>query len=143
MSARDLIGAELVDSNGSFARMLREAPKVMRAELKPAVQVTCFALGQRIKGAAPVGPDAPHIKDAVTFTVRGLTGRVGYIDATEPAGPDNPATQAEVALYNEYHPNKQPFMKPSAEAESADFVKRMQVAIGQVERNLSGGGGLL
>jgi hypothetical protein len=52
-------------------------------------------------------------------------------------------TNAWVALFNEYNPNRQPWMKPSAERESSDFVKRVADAMGQVERNLSGGGGLL
>jgi len=134
---------ELVDVNGSFAKFLREAPKVMRQCLYDALDKTAFAVGQRMRTKAPVGPDAPHIRDYVTQKRRGLTAQVGYIDATQPAGPGNTATIAEVALFNEYMPNKQPFMKPAAREEEGNFLKRMKSAIGQVERDLSGGGGLL
>lgn len=144
MSKYDLIGGGLTveDVGGSFARFLKNAPKEMRKCMAGAVQATAFALAQRMKAKAPVGPDAPHIRDFVTSKSRGLYGRAGFIDATEQAGPNNPASIADVALYNEYRPNAQPFMKPAAEQESADFVKRMKVAMGLVERNLSGGGGL-
>lgn len=145
MSARTLIGGGTVleDTNGSFARFLRDAPKAMRNEIQAAVKTTCFAMQQRMRAQAPVGPDAPHIRDHVTYAVRGLSGRVGFIDATEAAGPHNTATLADVALYNEYTPNQQPFMRPAAEAEASDFTRRMKAAITNAERSLSGGGGLL
>jgi hypothetical protein len=145
MSARNVIGGGVVleDVGGSFARFLRDAPKEMRQQLQAAVKTTSFAMQQRMKAMAPVGPDAPHIRDAVTHSVRGLVGKVGFIDATAPAGPGNSASIGDVALYNEYSPNNQPFMRPSAEAESSDFVRRMKAAVTQAERSLSGGGGLL
>jgi len=156
MSRRDFIGGgggyELVDANGSFRRFLQNAPKEMRKEIQHAVTMTSSALRNRMSVAAPVGPDAPHLKEAVSFVVRGLVGKVGYIEGQ---GGDDPSgsttatwkgmemTNAWVALFNEYRPNKQPFMKPSAEKEAPDFIKRMTQAITQAERNLSGGGGLL
>jgi hypothetical protein len=136
-------GLEIVDLNGSFARFVKTAPKDMRAVLAGEVKATAFALARRMEAKAPKGPDAPHIKEAVTSKARGLSAQVGYINATQPAGPDSTATIAEVALFNEYRPNRQPFMRPAAEAEASDYVRRMKAAIGQVERNLSGGGGLL
>lgn len=145
MSSRTLVGGgfELEDANGSFARFLRNAPKEFRQSINAAIKTTCFALERRMESAAPVGPDAPHIKEAVTHAVRGLSGRVGYIDATAPAAPGSNASIADVALYNEYRPNKQPFMRPSAELEASDYVRRMKAAIGQAERSLSGGSGNL
>lgn len=143
MGKRDLIGGggfELIDVGGSFKRFLQTAPKETRAYMADAVQKTAFALQQRMKVAAPVGPDAPHIRDAVTMKGRGLSYQVGFIDATEPAAPGNPTTQAFVALLNEYTPNQQPFMRPSAEAESGEFVRRVTAAMQQVDRVLSGGG---
>jgi hypothetical protein len=134
------ITVTLEDVNGSFARFLREAPRVARKEVAFAVQKATFQVAQRMRASAPVGPDAPHIRDAITTTQRGLTGQAGFINATEPAGPNNSATQAEVALYNEYTPNKQPFMRPAAEAEASGFVRGVREALGRVERTLSGGG---
>lgn len=135
-------GFVIEDVGGSFARFMREAPKEMRKLLAGEVKATAFSLERRIAFKAPHGPDAPHIKERVTHKARGLSAQVGYIDATEPAAPGNPASIADVALYNEYRPNKQPFMRPAAEAEASDFVKRITVGIGKVERSLSGGGGL-
>jgi len=136
-------GFEIEDVGGSFARFVKNAPKDVRSALNDAVKKTCFAMEGRMSVLAPKGPDSPHIKDAVTHKVRGLTGQVGFIDATQQAGADNDATLADVALFNEYSPNKQPFMRPAAEAESSDFVRRATHALTQAERNLSGGGGLL
>ncbi len=144
MSSRTLVGGGLsiVDVDGSFARFVKNAPKEMRASLGDVVRKTTFALEQRLRATAPVGPEAPHIRDAVSSKVRGLSGQAGFINATEPAAPGSDSTMAEVALYNEYRPNAQPFMKPAAEAESSTFVTRMKTALTQVERDLSGGGGL-
>jgi hypothetical protein len=143
MGRRDVISVELVDVSGSFARFLRDAPKEMRIEVIDAVKKTCFSMSRRMEATAEVGPDAPHIRDHVTYEMRGLTGKVGFINATQSAGPNNDATMADVALFNEFNPNKQPFMRPAAEAESSDFAKRMKAAITQAERDLTGGGGLL
>ncbi len=132
----------LEDVGGAFARFQREAPKVFRQLIYDALERSAFALAQRMKAAAPVGPDAPHIRDAVTWKRYGYVAQIGYIDATEPAGPTNTASIAQVALFNEYRPNEQPFMRPSAELELKDFQKRMEKALGDAERSLSGGGGL-
>jgi hypothetical protein len=146
MSRRDFVGGgaiQIEDVGGSFAKFLKNAPKDMRAYLQDAIEKTAFAMAGRMRAGAPVGPDSPHIRDAVTYKRRGLTAQVGFIDATEAAGPDNTATLADVALYNEYSPNKQPFMRPAAEAEASDFTRRMKAAVTQAEHSLSGGGGLL
>lgn len=144
MSARTKIGGgfEIEDVGGSFRRFLNETPRIARAYLADAVKKTAFALQSRMEADAPVGPDAPHIKESITYTTRGQSAQVGYIDATEAAGPGNDASLADVALFNEYSPNHQPFMRPAAEAEASDFVRRITAAVQQVERDLSGGGGL-
>lgn len=144
MGKRDLIGGgiELVDVGGSFARLVLESPKIAREVMKDAVAKTAFSLANRMRVKAPVGPDSPHIRDAITVKQRGAVAQVGYIDATQAAGPDNEATIAEVALYNEYRPNQQPFMRPSGEAEAPDFTRRCQEAIGQLERRLGSGVGI-
>lgn len=136
-------GFVIEDVGGSFERFKRDAPKIARQYVYDAVERTAFGLQQRMKAMAPVGPDAPHIRDRVTYKRRGATAQVGFIDATEPAAPGSDASIADVALYNEYDPNKQPFMLPAAQLESRDFLKRMTDALQRVDRDLSGGGGLL
>lgn len=120
----------LEDVNGSFARFLRTAPKEFRQELAHVVKQTVFGVGQRMKANAPVGPDAPHIRNDVETTARGLGGKVGYL-----TNPD----QAAVALYNEFRPNKQPFMRKSAEDEAGEFRARATKALQKAGRSLSSG----
>jgi len=137
-------GILIEDHNGSFARMVREAPKELRRRMSTTVLQTASKLAQRIARTAPKGPESPHIQDTVTFSHRGLTARVGYIAedfGAQQAAEGSSATIAEVALYNEYKPNKQPFMRPAAEAQSSDFVKLTEDAIASMERALSGGFG--
>lgn len=137
-------GIVIEDVDGSFQRFLTNAPKVARALLHDAVEKTAFALRNRMDATAPVGPDAPHIKEALTYKRRGMRAEVGILETegVEPAAPGSTASMADVALYNEYRPNAQPFMLPAAEAETADFRKRTTDAIRQLERDLVGGGGL-
>lgn len=125
----------LEDVNGSFARFIREAPKEARLACKDAVQKTTFAVLQRMQATVPVGPDAPHIKDDLAMAVRGLSGKVGILTSS------GEGDSAHIALYNEYVPNKQPFMRPAAKAEQDVFVRRMSEAIGKIERRLGSGTG--
>jgi hypothetical protein len=124
----------------------------MRECVYSALDTTKFSLQRRMSHLAPVGPDSPHLRETVSTKRRGLVAQVGYIDGQ---GGEEEArdlgdkwkgmtmTNAWVALFNEYNPNKQPFMRPAAEAEARDFVMRMRAAIGKADRDLSGGGGLL
>jgi hypothetical protein len=140
MSRYTSVGVEIVDVDGRFRRLVKQAAPMTRKFLAAAVKETAAALARRIARGAPVGPDAPHIHDAVTFTARGLTGKAGFIErANEQAAPGNPATQGDVALFNEYTPNRQPFMLPAAEVEAPDYARRARTALEQVERALSGG----
>jgi hypothetical protein len=118
------------DVGGSFARFIREAPKEARALCKAAVESTTFAVLQRMRATAPVGPDAPHMKTDLSMKVRGLLGRVGILDS------------AHVALYNEYLPNEQAFMRPAARAEQDTHTRRVKEALGQLERRLGSGTGI-
>lgn len=128
------IPVTIEDVNGSFARFIKQAPKAVRIELSDVVAKTTFAVWQRMKALAQVGPDAPHMRDALEAKLpqrNGLSGRAGVFDNDE---------QAHVALYNEYRPNRQPFMRPAALDEEPGFRARATRALQQVERNLSAGG---
>jgi hypothetical protein len=139
----------LEDVGGSFARFLREAPKVLRQELVYAVNETAQGVDQSMRSKAPVGPDAPHIADDIETlraraTKKSVTARVGYFGN----GSDD-SDQEHIALYNEYKPNTQPFMRPAAEDNAAEFVGSIKDALGRMENGLSrsipvpvsGGGG--
>jgi hypothetical protein len=141
MSKKQII--EIEDVGGRFAALYAASSKSARAHLADAVRKSVFALEHRMTARSPVGPDAPHIKENITSKSRGMFGQAGLIDAGQPAAPGSTASLADVGLYNEYKPNDQPFMRPSAEAETKDHVRRCTDAIRQMERDLSGGGGLL
>ena len=124
------------DVNGSFKRFVEQAPKEAREICKAAVQTTAFAVLQRMRATVPVGPGAPHIKDDLAMKVSGLRARVGILESS------GEGDSAHVALYNEYVPNEQPFMRPAADAERSDFTRRMRDALGQLERRLGSGTGI-
>lgn len=131
------VDVRAIDVDGSFARLVRQAPKAVREDLKHAIKVTAFAVARRMEASAPVGPDAPHIKDAVEVQQRGLMARVGYLTSHPATHGQELPSQAMVALYNEYSPDKQPFMRPSAKAEAGDYLRRAVEALRGVERQLA------
>lgn len=127
------ISVALEDVGGSFAKFIKTAPDAVKLELQHAVRMSAFAVGQRMKAGAPVGPEAPHIRDDIQVRAgRGLTAQVGYFGG---AGADN--DQPHIALYNEFRPNRQPFMRPAASNESSDFTRRVTDALKRSERVLS------
>jgi hypothetical protein len=137
---------QIEDVGGSFKRFLAAAPREARAALYDAVEKTAFSMQQRMRANLSQGPDAPHIKETISYKRRGQRAEIGLLDGQGGemlAASGSTATQAEVGMYNEYQPNGQPFMRPAAEAENRDFTRRVTDAIKKVERDLSGGGGLL
>lgn len=132
------ITVEVVDVNGSLARLIKEAPKACKKFLSTAVFLTAGSIQRVMEADAPLGPTGEgrtpteHIKFDIEH--RGRTGslvaRVGIFD-----NPD----QIAVATYNEYQPNQQKFMKPSAEARETEFHERATSALKQMERYLSQG----
>lgn len=129
------IGVTIEDVGGSFAKFIKTAPAAVKLDLQHAVRLSAFAVGQRMKALAPVGPDAPHIREDVEVKMgRGLTARVGYFGGTGDA-----SDQPHIALYNEFRPNKRPFMRPAAQNEAGDFTRRVTDALKRSERALSVG----
>ncbi len=141
------------DVGGSFAKMLRNAPKLLKAELKYAVDETAQGVENLMRMRAPQGPEAPHIRDDIetqnaSITKKYVTAKVGYFGGT---GDDS--DQEHVALYNEYKPNAQPFMLPAAEDMAREFRDSAVDALKRMENGLSrsvsapvssgGGSGLL
>lgn len=147
MSKRTFIGGGrgivLEDVGGSFARFVKESPRIARSFIHDAVEKSAFAMSRRMAATAPRGPDAPHIQQAIAYKRRGMRAEVGILEdvGSQPAAAGSSATMAEVALYNEYRPNRQPFMMPAAEAEAATFTRRVSDAVKQMERSLTSGVG--
>jgi hypothetical protein len=122
------------DVGGSFARFIKNAPKEAKEQLAHAVRVSAVGVAQRMRANVAVGPDAPHLKDDVDVTQRGMSARIGFF-----GGGSDASDQPHIALYNEFTPNTQPFMRPAAEDESSEFRSRAIKALRAAERNLSVG----
>lgn len=125
------VRVRIEDVNGSFARLIREAPKEARAYLSHAVATTTLAVKQRMTARVPV--DEGELRDALDVSLpkrNSLRGLAGVLDD---------ADQAAVAQYNEWSPNKQPFMRPAAQDEANDFKERAVRALKSMESALSTG----
>lgn len=130
-------GAEITvvieDVNGSFRRLIDEAPKKARQFMSTAIFRTAGEVRRSMEQTAPLGPDGvgltpfDHIRLDIQHRGRtgGLMAQVGIFD-----DPD----QAAVAMFNEYSPNKQPFMRDAAVASAGSFLAHVTEAIKQVER---------
>lgn len=129
----------LEDVGGSFRKFLRTAEPTLKKHVESRVDKTAQAMVNRMKAMAPFGPEAPHIRDAITYVRRGKMAEIGFINATQPAGPGSTATIVDVAMYNEYSPNQQPFMRPAAEQSDGEFQRNITDAIQAMERELSTG----
>jgi len=106
--------------------------------MKSAVTKIANRVSDEMYDRAPERSDAPpHVKDAIDVKQSGLTAKVGILDGDAPSGTE--ATMGEVAQFNEYAPNKQPFMLPSAAASERPAAEYARKALADMERVLSGG----
>lgn len=124
----------LEDVDGSFARFLKELPGDARLHLSHAIRLTTFAVTQRMRAkvkqiAYLTGDMYEQIENRPPKRTA-LVGRAGIWHDVE----------AEIALYNEYTPNKQPFLRPSVDDEQRQFVRRIQDAVRLTDRYYGPGG---
>lgn len=110
---------------------LARAPEVVRVRSSSAVAASTFAVAQRARALVPV--DTGRLKAAIESSrvVGGLTGSVGV---------SKDAFYWRYVEFGTKHMPAQPFFRPAAEAEQAEFIRRMQAIGPAVERDLSGGG---
>jgi hypothetical protein len=123
------VESALEDVNGSFARFIDQAPKVARKYLATAVFLTTGRVYNRMEANAPVLDG--DLKVALQFDTKGLSGRAGILKG------EGENDMAHIALYNEFRPNEQAFMRPAAKAEQGGFVAAVTRALEQCERDLS------
>lgn len=129
----------LEDVGGTFKRFVTEAPKLVKALLGTAV----FTTSRRVLGAmeanAPMdttgGGLTPgeHIKLDLEETWKAsypLSAKIGIF---------NNDAQAHVALFNEYMPNEQPFMRPALKANEGLFLAEVTRALKNIERQFADG----
>jgi hypothetical protein len=136
-----------VEDDGSFRRFIRKAPLEARRAMLQAITATAGGVRTGVKSRAPVGPDAPHIKDDVDVRIgkesaRTIWAKVGYLSEKPAGGSDPDATQPAVAFWQEYgrgRGSKRPtrFMFQSAESETGQYLSRMTKALRDAERRLA------
>jgi hypothetical protein len=137
----------VLEDDGSFKRFIRKAPGEARRAMLQAITATAGGVKTSVKSRAPVGPDAPHIKDDVDVrlgkeSARTIWAKVGYLSEKPAGGSDPDATQPAVAFWQEYgrgsgkrRPTR--FMLPAAEGETGAFLSRMIKALRDAERRLA------
>jgi hypothetical protein len=105
----------------TFTKFAEKAPGVLRAKAVEAAQKTTPRVLARMEATAPrlTGEMASKL------TVDG--GIVGIFDPE----------QAAVALYNEYSPNHQPFMRAAAQASVGDLVEAVTAGMQDAEAELT------
>ncbi len=119
-------GIVIEDVKGSFAKFIKNAHKTLEKHVETSIDKAAQSVVERMRSAAPVGPDAPHMRDAITYRRRGKMAEIGIFDEE----------MAQVALFNEYSPNHQPFMRLAAEQSDSDFVRKVTEAIVRMEQAL-------
>lgn len=127
------------DVGGTFKRFVTEAPKLCRKLLGTAVFLTSRRVLTAMEIGAPLGPDGQgatpddHIKydlEENWASSHPLSARVGILKSPE---------QAAVALYNEYAPNKQPFMKIALLSQESSFHREAMAALKSIEAQFANG----
>lgn len=117
-----------IDGIDRTIQAFRRAPDVARLHASGAVTVTSFAIAQRARAAAPV--DSGLLKSSIESTKagKGLSSRVTV---------DGAAYYWRFIEFGTRRMAARPFIRPSAEAESGDFVQRMRDIGPKVERDLA------
>ena len=110
---------EIVDT---FTKFLERAPEAMRAAGVRGAQKAAPRLLGRMQSAAP------RLTGAMASRLTADGGVVGIFNDPE---------EASVALYNEYSPNHQPFLRPSLQATEGDLVSGTSEEIAGLESELA------
>lgn len=133
MATRTISGLENV------RQALQDTPKETRAVLRDVVRGTVRIVAQRTAQAAPFETGA--LRQAIVEKPPTRSGLNGYV-AIDP-GIFHGRQPASYVLALEYGKGTgaRPFIRPTAERESAAYVARLQAAGKTIERNLSAIGG--
>lgn len=141
---RARVTIRIVDVDGSLRKFIRTFPQLTKDECTKAIRTTARRVLQRMEAKVAVGPDAPHLRDDLSYEVgnKSLFGRIGILEdaAQKLAAPGSDATQGEVAIMNEYKPDRQPFMGNSLRAEADAFAALVEKGLQAAVRSVSSGG---
>ncbi len=99
---------------------LKAAPGVIGGAAKRGAQQT----GPKV--LARMEANAPRFTGQMAAAIRANGSWIGIVDPE----------QAAVALYNEYSPNHQPFMRPAAQASVPDLIESVTNSVQAAEDDL-------
>lgn len=119
----------------TLQRALTRAPQLVAVHAGDAVAVSSFAVAQRARAIAPRRSGA--LKEAITATSRGLSGRVGV--ASKPSATGDPSRYWRFVEFGTVRTSAQPFFRPAADQESSTFIQRIRAIGPKLERDLSTG----
>jgi HK97 gp10 family phage protein len=120
--------AAVLEGFKEASRKLRAMPPELKEDMAQAVRETSFSLMQRAKANAP--KETGTLVSAITYSVRGLTGRV----VVNPAG--------FYWRFHEYGTRYIPakgFARAAGESETISFNERMRQIRARAERNFESG----
>lgn len=111
-----------VDIFDTFTAFTERAPAVLRAAAYRGAHRTAPRVLARMQAAAP------RLTGAMAAKLTADGGLVGIFDDPE---------EASVALFNEYSPNHQPFMRPALQSEGSGLIASVTEEVGAAEAELA------
>lgn len=120
-------------------KALQDTPKEARAVLRNVVVDTVRIVAQRTAQAAPFETGA--LRQAIVGQPPTRSGLNGYVAIDQGTFHGRQPSSYVLALEYGKGPGARPFIRSTAERESAPYVSRLQRAGKEIERNLSAIGG--
>lgn len=120
-------------------RALLKAPEVTKALAGDVVAKSTFSLEQRARALAPRGLTG-RLRKAITSKASATAGRVGIAPGFGLGGKTKgPEVYWIFVEFGTVRTAARPFFRPAAEAEKADYLKRLRDIGPKLERDLAAG----
>ncbi len=117
--------------------LVAKTPDLVKLFMGDVVSSTAYGVAQRAKALVPVATGS--LKRSITFTARGLNGRIGIASTEIFEGDRRPDVYWRFVEFGTVRVPARPFFRPATEAESVDFERRIRGVATKIERDLSGG----
>jgi HK97 gp10 family phage protein len=120
-------------------RALVKAPELTKVFAAEAVAKSTFSLEQRARALAPRGLTG-RLRKAITSKASATAGRIGIAGGYGLGGKTKgPETYWIFVEFGTVRKAARPFFRPAAEAEKADYLKRLRDIGPKLERDLAAG----